>query len=213
MTQATTTATRWQVGACAAIVLLLALVATAGDTYGGPQSEPEIFRGLIIAMGNIGTGANTSLNMHITDWTSPTQRQVLMNALIEGSSGGPTASSPDAETLFNVLRRQPEKGFLQVRSTPGTVRLKYAWQTVADDGSRTITLIADNLLPALVSSGTRRLNDQEYTIVHLEVDAEGNGSGSMAYSASIRWDAEAQRIKIGIESTEPLRITSVTKVR
>jgi len=204
MTQATTTATRWQVGACAAIVLLLALVATAGDTYGGPQSEPEIFRGLIISMGNIGTGANTSLNMHITDWTSPTQRQVLMNALIEGSSG---------DEMFNVMRTQPEKGFLQVRNTPGTIRLKYAWQTVADDGSRTITLIADNLLPALVSSGTRRLNDQEYTIVRLEVDAEGNGSGSMAYSASISWDAEAQRIKIGIEGTEPLRMTSVTKVR
>ncbi len=204
MTQATTTATRWQVGACAAIVLLLALVATAGDTYGGPQSEPEIFRGLIIAMGNIGTGANTSLNMHITDWTSPTQRQVLMNALIEGSSG---------DEMFNVMRTQPEKGFLQVRNTPGTIRLKYAWQTVADDGARTITLIADNLLPALVSSGTRRLNDQEYTIVRLEVDAEGNGSGSMAYSASISWDAEAQRIKIGIEGTEPLRMTSVTKVR
>ncbi len=213
MEQTTTPATWWRVGACAAIVLLLAPVATAGDTNGGPQSEAEIFRGVIISMGNIAAGANTSLNMHITAWTSPTQRQVLLNTLMEGPSGGPTASSPDAETLFNVLRRQPEKGFLQVRSTPGTVRLKYAWQKVADDGTRTITLIADNLLPALVTSGTRRLQDQEYTIVHLEVDAEGSGSGSVAYSASISWDAEAQRIKIGIEGTEPLRITSVTKVQ
>lgn len=193
----------------AGALLLVVAVATATnamehDATPSLQNDAEIFRGIVISMGTLATGRNSSLNMHITDWTSPTQRQVLMNALIEGSSG---------DEMFNVMRTQPEKGFLQVRNTPGTIRLKYAWQTVADDGARTITLIADNLLPALVSSGTRRLNDQEYTIVRLEVDAEGNGSGSMAYSASISWDAEAQRIKIGIEGTEPLRMTSVTKVR
>ena len=204
MKHTTTTATWWQVGACAAIVLLLAPVATAGDTNGGPQSEAEIFRGLVISMGNIGTGRNTSLNMHITDWTSPTQRQVLMNALMEGSSGD--------ENLFNVMRTQPEKGFLQVRNEPGTIRLKYAWQKVADDGARSITLIADNLLPIFITQGTQRLKELQYTIVDLEFDAEGKGSGSMANAASIGWDAEAQRIKIGIESTEPLRITCLVNL-
>ena len=205
MEKVTTTAVRRRFGAFAAVVLLLAPVATAGAAKAGPQAETEIFRGIIIAMGTMATGANTSLNMHITDWTSPTQRQVLLNVLREPSS--------DDQSLFNVLRNQPEKGFLQVRNTPGTIRLKYAWQTVAEDGTRTITLIADNLLPIMVTQGTQRLKEQEYTIVNLEVDEDGSGTGSMAYSASINWDAEAERIKIGIESTEPLRITSVRKVR
>ncbi len=204
MNQETTTTTRWQVSGFAAVVLLLAIVAAPGATDAGQQSEPEIFRGILIAMGTMATGANTSLNMHITDWTSPSQRQVLLNALMGGS---------DEESLFNVLRRQPEKGFLQVRNTPGTIRLKYAWQTMAEDGTRTIILIADNLLPIMVSAGTQRLKEQEYTIVTLNVDEDGKGTGSMAASASISWDAEAERIKIGIESTEPMRITSITKVQ
>ncbi len=205
MTRNTTTTTRWQRGTFAAVVLLLAIVATPGATNAGQQNEPEIFRGILIAMGTMATGANTSLNMHITDWTSPSQRQVLLNALRDPAS--------DDESLFNVMRMQPEKGFLQVRNTPGTIRLKYAWQTVAEDGTRTITLIADNLLPILVTQGTRRLTEQEFTIVTLEVDGDGKGTGSMAASASISWDAEAQRIKIGIESTEPIRITAITKVQ
>lgn len=199
------TPARWRAGAFATIVLFLATVVTADTTDAGLQSEPEIFRGIVIAMGTMATGANTSLNMHITDWTSPSQRQVLLNEIREPSG--------DDQGLFNVLRRQPEKGFLQIRNTPGTIRLKYAWQTVAEDGTRTITLIADNLLPILVASGTRRLSEQQYTIVRLEVDEDGRGTGSMAASASIGWDAEAQRIKIGIESTEPMRITSITKVQ
>ncbi len=198
-------------GAFVAVALLLVAAAATPtnaiehDATPSMQNDVEIFRGIVISMGTLATGGNSSLNMHITDWTSPSQRQVLLNALREQSS--------DEESLFNVMRSQPEKGFLQVRNTPGTIRLKYAWQTVADDGSRTITMIADNLLPILVTQGTARLKEQQFTMVHLELDADGNGSGSMAYSASISWDAEAERIKIGIESTEPLRITSVRKVQ
>jgi len=198
-------------GAFVAVALLLVAAAATPtnaiehDATPSMQNDVEIFRGIVISMGTLATGRNSSLNMHITDWTSPSQRQVLLNAL--------RAPSSDEESLFNVMRSQPEKGFLQVLNTPGTIRLKYAWQTVADDGSRTITMIADNLLPIFVTQGTARLKEQQFTMIHLEVDADGTGSGSMAYSASISWDAEAERIKIGIESTEPLRITSVRKVQ
>ena len=93
MAQGTTTTTRWQVSGFAAIVLLLAIVATAGATNAGQQSEPEIFRGILIAMGTMATGANTSLNMHITDWTSPSQRQVLLICLWRTSIGWTPRSS------------------------------------------------------------------------------------------------------------------------
>ena len=200
-----TTKGAWRCSCLAALLfLVLAPVATIAEPTVPPQSETEIFRGVVISMGTSATGRNSSLNMHITGWTSPTQRQVLLNALVEGA---------DEDSLFNVLRVQPERGFLQVRNEPGTIRLKYAWQTVADDGSRSITLIADNLLPIFVTQGNLRLKEKQFTIVSLDVDGEGAGTGSMAGAASITWDAEAQRIKIGIESTEPLRITSVTKVQ
>lgn len=192
------TTSRWRAASFAVIVLLLAPIATAADAATRQQGETEIFRGIVAAMGTMGTGANTSLNMHITSWTSPTQRQVLLNALREGT--GETG-------LFNVLSNQPEKGFLDVRRGQ-SIRLKYAWQKVADDGSREITLIADNLLP-----GWATMEAEQYSVVHLQVDADGNGTGSASPAATIRWDAEDQRIKVGIESTEAMRITSVRKVQ
>ena len=56
MNQETTTTTRWQVSGVATVALLLAIVAAPGATNAGPQSEQEIFRGIIIAMGTVGTG-------------------------------------------------------------------------------------------------------------------------------------------------------------
>ena len=48
-------------------------------------------------------------------------------------------------------------------------------------------------------------------IVRLDVDADGNGTAAVA--ATLGWNEETGRIKVGIESTEPLRITSVRKVQ
>ncbi len=202
----TKTSTRglWLLISLPAVVLVfLASVAIAGGGEQERQNElPEIFRGLVIAMGTAGTGLNTSLNMHVTDWTTPSQRQVLMNALQQGTEG--------ESSLFNLMGNQPEKGFLQVRTQSGTTRLKYAWQSELPDGKRRITLVADKLVPIIF---TRQLNEDTYTIISIEVDEDGNGTGSAAIGATITWDEEAQRIKIGIESTEPLRITSVRKIQ
>lgn len=200
-----TSTDRWSLLASllAVVLVFLPSIAIAGGGGEEPQNElPEIFRGLLIAMGSAGTGANTSLNMHITDWTTPTQRQVLMNALQQGTEG--------ESSLFNLVRNQPEKGFLQVRSQAGTTRLKYAWQSELPDGKRRITLIADRLLPVIFAD---QLNEDTYTIIFLDVDADGTGTGTAAIGATIRWDEEAQRIMIGIRSTEPLRMTSVRKVQ
>ena len=128
-------------------------------------------------------------------------RQVMMNALTEGYEGD--------SSLFNLIRTQPEKGFLEVRSEPGTTRLKYAWQQEREDGGRVITLIADRLLPLPF---VRDWSPDTFTIIHLELDADGTGTGSAAIGATVTWDDEAKRIKIGIENTEPIRITSVHKV-
>ena len=61
--------------------------------------------------------------------------------------------------------------------------------------------------------GIRTLpGDDEYLIINLEVDEDGSGSGNVAVGATIRWDPEIERIRIGIESDEPIRMTSVQKV-
>ena len=183
----------------AAMFVFLATVAGASPERG--QNElPEVFRGVLISMGNTATGANTSIDMHITGWTSPTQRRILVNALRQGTEG--------EVGLFNLLRNQPEKGFVQVRGVSGTTRLKYAWQEERPDGGRRITLLADRPLPGMFG---RQLGDDEYLILRFEVDEDGSGSGNAAVGATIAWDQEAGRLRIGIQSTEPLRMTSVRK--
>ena len=188
------------------LLTLLVSVATAADGAPAQQGEPETFRGLLVAMGNVAldvnASGNTSLNMHVTRWTTPEQRQQLLDALINGTSS----------ELFEMLRTQEEAGWLQVRNESSRLILRYAWQTPIGD-QRLITLVADRLLDRIVTSNAPRLWEQQYTVIQLVMDADGSGTGAAAVSASISWDAEEDTIKVGIEATEPVRITSVRKVR
>ncbi len=153
-------------------------------------------------MGTVGTGRNTSLNMTITAWTSPTQRQLLMNALQQGTEG--------EASLFNLIVNSPDRGFLRVRNESSTTRIKYAWQSEQPDGGRRITLVGDQLLNMQFN---RQLDEETYMVVILDIDADGNGTGTAAVAATLGWNEETERIMVGIESTEPLRITSVRKVQ
>ncbi len=180
--------------------------ATAADGGSVQQGEPETFRGLLVAMGNVAldveASGNTSLNMNVTRWTTPEQRQQLLDALVNGTSS----------ELFEMLRTQEEAGWLQVRNESSRLILRYAWQTPLGD-QRLITLVADRLLDRIVTSNAPRLWEQQYTVIQLVMDADGSGTGAAALSASISWDAEENTIKVGVEATEPVRITSVRKVR
>jgi len=188
------------------LLTLLVSVATAADGGSVQQGEPETFRGLLVAMGNVAldveASGNTSLNMNVTRWTTPEQRQQLLDALVNGTSS----------ELFEMLRTQEEAGWLQVRTESPRLILRYAWQTPIGDG-RLITLVADRLLDRIVTSNAPRLWDQQYTVIQLVMDDDGSGTGAAALSASIAWDAEENTIKVGMEATEPVRITSVRKVR
>ena len=152
-------------------------------------------------MGTVGTGRNTSLNMTITAWTSPTQRQLLMNALQQGTEGAKAS-------LFNLIVNSPDRGFLRVRNESSTTRIKYAWQSEQPDGGRRITLVGDQLLNMQFN---RQLDEETYMVVILDIDADGTGTAAVA--ATLGWNEETERIMVGIESTEPLRITSVRKVQ
>ena len=47
------------------------------------------------------------------------------------------------------------------------------------------------------------------TLIILDVDAEGNGTGQMMLGAEFTWDAEAEQLTIENRSSEPVRLTQV----
>ena len=197
---------RARVVALTTAVLLLAVFIPAASGTEAASQEPEAFRGILVSMGNTGggveTGGNTSLNMNVTRWTTPEQRAQLLNALVNGT----------ATELFDMLRTQEEAGFLQVRNESSRLILRYAWQTQLED-QRLITLVADRLLDRIVTGNAPRLWAQQYTVIQLVLDGDGSGTGAAAVSASIAWDSESETISFGMEATEPVRITTVRKIR
>ena len=93
-------------------------------------------------MSNIGTGANASVRITVDKWSTPEERKMLIETMVE--------KGPDA--LLKALQKQCREG--PILSIPGLMgpdpnqlrlghSLRYAWQTPLAGGGRRIVIVTD----------------------------------------------------------------------
>ena len=176
--------------------LTVTLLATAAPALAKEKRPPlEKYRARAF---NIDWGSATNLDIVIYEWTTPEERQNLLQTFFE--EGG--------DALCDTLDDVSEKGFIRLPRTLG-YDMKYAWQSEAD-GRRRIVLATDRPMGFMELSRASRTTDYNVSLVILDLDAETNeGTGTVILGAELSVD-EQKRLVI---ETAGLRPTELKKVK
>lgn len=198
----------------AAGALVGALIVLEAAPSAAQEETRERFTARGVAMGTsnppiLPRGRSATLDINITRWTTPEEREFLLTELVEG--GQPA--------LVKALREQEETGWIRVTGPTEaggqtrfpSERLRYAWQTVAEDGSRRIVLAVDRPISMYEAVHRPRWRDYDVTLLIMDVDAEGNGSGQLAIGVQLELQYATKTLTIETFGTEPVRLTSVSK--
>jgi hypothetical protein len=183
------------------VALAIALLTTAsGPAWAKTKREPiEKFRARAF---DINRGAATHLDIVIYEWTTPEERQALLQTFVDSGS----------EALYDALYEVSEKGYLRLPQTLG-YDMQYAWQ-VEVEGKRRIVLATDRPMGFLELSRGFRSRDYNVSLVVLELDPEtGEGEGIAMGGAELSMDKETGQIHIEFAGTQPTKLTNVKKLK
>jgi len=174
------------------------LSATAGPAWAKTKREPiERFRARAF---NLNIGKASFLDIVIYEWTSPEERQALIQTFVENGN----------EALYDALDDVGQKAYLKLPQTLG-YDMNYAWETEVD-GKRRIVLATDRPMGFLELSRGFRSRDYNVTLVILEIDPEtGEGEGTAVGGAELAIDKETGQLKVEFRGTQPTRLTNVKK--
>ena len=195
------------------VACVVALAALAGGTPAVAQGDERLeISAFAINMSNIGTGANASVRITIDKWSSPEERQKLIETMVE--------QGPD--DLLKALQKVPEKGRFSIPGLmgpdPNQLRLghslRYTWQTAQPGGGRRIIIITDRYIGFAEARNQPRTMDYPFTLFEIRVGADGKGEGKMAVATKITFDKMAKQVELENYSSEPVRLNAVqVKVR
>lgn len=195
-------------------LVLTALVLFAVPGFARAEEVNERFRANAIAMGTsnppiIPAGRTATVDITVTRWTTNEEREMLFGELVEHEQQG----------LVKALRKQEETGWVRVTgpSRTGSMtsfpseRLRYARETVNEDGSRRIVLALDRPISFYEATRQPRWRKYDLTFVVLDVDAEGNGNGQLAVGVQLDFNYPSKTLVIENFGTEPVRLSTVRR--
>lgn len=151
-------------------VIALAAVAAAAQTNG----TPEEFTAVAIANNNLQSGAGTVL-ISVDRWSTNAERNRLVTSLREKGS----------DALLDELQDMPSVGRIRTPDSLG-YDLRYAQQTPGEDGGRRIVIATDRPIGFWEAWARPRSVDYPFTVIQMQIDANGRGKGTMSIATKIR---------------------------
>lgn len=181
----------------AAIALL-----TAGATALGAQTSgsPERFTALAVNMSNIGRGGSTTVEIGVTRWSTDAERDQLITTVLEQTP----------QKAINVLQKMPRAGFIRSLTSIGW-DLHYARRTRLPEGGERIVLLTDRFIGFWEATNQPRSIDYPFTLIEMEIDKDGKGSGKLYLATKITGDAENRFIVIEDFADQPILLNSVSR--
>ena len=151
-------------------VIALAAVAAAAQT----NSTPEEFTAVAVANNNLQSGAGTVL-ISVDRWSSNAERNRLVTSLREKGS----------DALLDELQDMRSVGRIRTPDSLG-YDLRYAQQTPGEDGGRRIVIATDRPIGFWEAWARPRSIDYPFTVIQMQIDANGRGKGTMSIATRIR---------------------------
>lgn len=178
----------------AALVALVALPALAKDKK---NKVEERYTAIAIAMGSTAPGTNLRVTIGIEGWTTPEQRTMLLDTLV---NEGPAK-------LKSALFKQDQLGFVKIGNSLG-YPLRYAWQ-VEQDGKRHLVLGTERAVTSLERMGATRSQDYDIALITMTINEDGSGEGSFA--PAVELSVKDNQLQVKTYSSEAMRLTNLKK--
>ena len=188
-------------------VTLLALTAAIASVSFAQDKVDESYRAFGVAMG---PGMAGVLEMHISRWSTPEERQALIDSLVQNGQ----------EKTIDLLRKQKETGWARTQSGAGmhgwpSVRLHYAYQFQQPDGKRVVVLVTDRnmTMAERMNQGRSTEYDVSAIVMQLQKGADGKeqGTGTLFAAAKLGFDKEKKQIEVESLGIEPVRLTDIKR--
>ena len=178
----------------AGALLLACPAAVAQSQSQAVAGEPEDISAAIIANNELGSGLGT-VQIRITRWSTDADRTKLLTVLRE--------SGPQA--LLKELQKMPSVGTIRTPNSVG-YDLHYARQTPVGDGRR-IVIATDRPIGYLEATNQGRTIDYPFTLIQMQLDSQGKGTGTMSYATKIV--ANDDMIELEDLASAPFRLTNI----
>jgi hypothetical protein len=204
-------------------VLVMAMTTGCASTPDGVQPDGsfrETFEAFAVAMGTsnppiIPPGTSATVQVNITRWTTPEEREKLLAQLQENGQEGLVRSLQQQEETGWVVNRSRTAASTRQRAMAGTSapsqRLRYAWQIDKGEGRRRIVAALDRPIGFAEASRQPRWRDYDVTLIVLEVDKKGQGEGQLAMGVQLNFEPETKNLVIENFGSEPVRLTNVRR--
>jgi hypothetical protein len=188
-----------KIAATASVLALTALAPLAAGQH-KPSDVPVSFSANVEAVGALGAIA-TSVKIHIDSYTTERDRKVLLTAL----------RTNGYQTFLPAFRRAPIVGYVQIKEQKWNLR--WAQQEETERG-QTVTAATDQPI-YFIGGGNpdaKPRTGYEMAVIRLDVDTLGMGTGTMAAAARVKPNADATWVTVDDYSSEPMKLTSVTRI-
>jgi len=159
------------------------------------SGDKERFSATAIVNNELGSGAGT-VQIEISRWSTEAERSKLVNTLVKD---GP-------RTLLDELSAARPVGTIK---TPDSLAydLRYAHQIPGEDGGRRIIIATDRPIGFWEVRNQPRTIDYPFTVIQMQLDRDGNGTGTLSYATKIR--AAGSTIELENFATSPVMLTRI----
>jgi hypothetical protein len=159
------------------------------------RGEPEKFSASYV---DINTGRSGPLQISVTRWSTPGERETLTHALFKKGQ----------DALLEALRDMRSVGRI---STPGDIGwdLRFAEQRTLPDGGREIILTTDRPMSFREIVNRPRSSEYPFTWLQFHVRPDGTGSGKVAVAARIIGEEADDLIEVEDFAIQPVRLENI----
>jgi hypothetical protein len=169
------------------LVCSLALAQTNG--------QPERFTANAVSLSpQYGTGQQT-VEINVNRWSPSSDRATLIAALMK---------SPDE--LLKQLQKMRPVGTIRTPDSIG-YDLHYAQQTPLPEGGRSIVIATDRPIGFWEATNRPRSIDYPFTVIQMNLDRNGMGSGTMSYATRIT--TKNNIIELEDFATQPIMLNNI----
>jgi hypothetical protein len=169
------------------LVCSLALAQTNG--------QPERFTANAVSLSpQYGTGQQV-VEINVNRWSASSDRDTLIAALMK---------SPDE--LLKQLQKIRPVGTIRTPDSIG-YDLHYAQQTPLPEGGRSIVIATDRPIGFWEATNRPRSIDYPFTVIQMNLDRNGMGSGTMSYATRIT--TKNNIIELEDFATQPIMLNNI----